>query len=160
MPSLHPSTTTLGPVPRSTNRAILGNRRITGWTCGDNASIKEFFIRLTPDRQSKSGYCWSDTPLNSNKWVTTFKFRISGQVASMNVVNILGRVPLWRRNDLLLYQSKVARIGRRDRQFSRVGRTARIIGRVRRFRRQSGDVQESERLLFASQSSLVRGVPP
>ncbi|KAK8812777.1 hypothetical protein WA538_002511 [Blastocystis sp. DL] len=65
--------------PPFNNYAWSGNRRITGWTCGDNASIKEFFIRLTPDRQSKSGYCWSDTPLNSNKWVTTFKFRISGQ---------------------------------------------------------------------------------
>ena len=144
----------------SANCTILGNRRITGWTCGDNASIKEFFIRLTPDRQSKSGYCWSDTPLNSNKWVTTFKFRISGQVVSMNNDNALGRIPLWRRNDLLLHQSKVARIGCYDPQFSRVGRIARLVGRVRRFRRQSGNIQESERTRFASQSSLVRGVPP
>lgn len=58
----------------------IGNRKIKGWTCGGDASIKEYFVRLTPDRQSKSGFCWNDKPLNSNKWLTTVKFRISGQV--------------------------------------------------------------------------------
>lgn len=60
--------------------SFLGNRKIKGWTCGGDASIKEYFVRLTPDRQSKSGFCWNDKPLNSNKWLTTVKFRISGQV--------------------------------------------------------------------------------
>ncbi|CBK25427.2 uncharacterized protein [Blastocystis hominis] len=61
------------------NYGWAGNRKIKGWTCGGDASIKEYFVRLTPDRQSKSGFCWNDKPLNSNKWLTTVKFRISGQ---------------------------------------------------------------------------------
>lgn len=68
----------------------VGNRRIAGWTCGGDASILEYFIRLTPDRQSKKGYCWNDNAINSNKWVTTMKFRISGQVCFLLMVNGLG----------------------------------------------------------------------
>ncbi|KNB44632.1 hypothetical protein JH06_1924 [Blastocystis sp. subtype 4] len=66
-------------VPPFNNYGWSGNRKIKGWSCGGDANIKEFFIRLTPDRQSKTGYCWNDSPISSNKWVTTVKFRISGQ---------------------------------------------------------------------------------
>ena len=52
--------------------------------------IKEYFIRLTPDRQSKRGYCWSDAAMPSNKWVTTIKFRISGQVQAIPRPNRVG----------------------------------------------------------------------
>ena len=48
--------------------------------------IKEYFIRLTSDRQSKKGYCWSDSAIANDKWVTTVKFRISGQVCDIGVL--------------------------------------------------------------------------
>lgn len=44
--------------------------------------INENFIRLTPDRQSKRGTVWSRASLDNGEWVTTIKFRISGQVCS------------------------------------------------------------------------------
>lgn len=47
--------------------------------------INENFIRLTPDRQSKRGTVWSRASLNNGEWVTTIKFRISGQVCSFSL---------------------------------------------------------------------------
>lgn len=67
--------------PLRTSSYNVGNRKLKGWLCTGDSSIKEYFIRLTPDRQSKQGYCWNDAALNSNKWVTTIKFRISGAVS-------------------------------------------------------------------------------
>lgn len=52
--------------------------------------IKEYFIRLTPDRQSKRGFCWNDAAMASDKWVTTIKFRISGQVQVRTCSNRIG----------------------------------------------------------------------
>lgn len=68
-------------LPLRTSSYNVGNRKLKGWLCTGDSSIKEYFIRLTPDRQSKQGYCWNDAALNSNKWVTTIKFRISGAVS-------------------------------------------------------------------------------
>lgn len=59
---------------------ILGNRVIEGWECGGDAVINEYFVRLTPDRQSKNGFCWSRSGFSDGEMVTTIKFRISGQV--------------------------------------------------------------------------------
>lgn len=67
-------------VVRSFSLWLIGSRKINQWTCGGDATINEFFVRLTPDRQSKSGFCWSKSTLSSGEWVTTIKFRISGQV--------------------------------------------------------------------------------
>ena len=67
-------------VCRSIFDSYSGSRKISQWTCGGDATINEFFVRLTPDRQSKSGFCWSKSTLNAGEWVTTIKFRISGQV--------------------------------------------------------------------------------
>ena len=68
----------------------LGQRTIDGWNCFEDAVINEYFVRLTPDRQSKTGACWSTQTINSDSWVTTIKFRISGQVGSMTETDILG----------------------------------------------------------------------
>ena len=43
-------------------------------------------MRLTPDRQSKSGTLWADSTFNSGEFVTTIKFRISGQVSFLYAV--------------------------------------------------------------------------
>lgn len=50
------------------------------WMCSGDAVINEYFVRLTPDRQSKNGVLWSMNTFNSGEFVTTIKFRISGQV--------------------------------------------------------------------------------
>ena len=64
----------------------IGNRKLKGWLCTGDSNIKEYFIRLTNDRQGKKGYCWNDAAINSNKWVTTIKFRISGSVSVSEAV--------------------------------------------------------------------------
>ena len=57
-----------------------GNRYIANWRSDGDAFINEYFVRLTPDRQSKSGYLWSSETFGDGEFVTTIKFRISGQV--------------------------------------------------------------------------------
>ncbi|KAK8805394.1 hypothetical protein WA158_002050 [Blastocystis sp. Blastoise] len=60
-----------------------GNRFIDNWMVGGDSMIKEYFVRLTPDRQSKMGYAWNKSPLNEDEWVVNLKFRISGQGQSL-----------------------------------------------------------------------------
>ena len=79
-----------------TQLSLLGSRRINGWECYGDAVINEHFIRLTPDRQSKSGACWSNFMLTEGSWVTTIKFRISGQVREYCYNLTLGCLSLWR----------------------------------------------------------------
>ena len=67
-----------------------GNRKIDNWECGGDATINEYFIRLTPDRQSKNGFCSSKTTFTNGEWVTTIKFRISGQVGVLVWINWQG----------------------------------------------------------------------
>lgn len=64
-----------------------GNRKIDNWECGGDATINEYFIRLTPDRQSKNGFCSSKPTFTNGEWVTTIKFRISGQVGVLVWIN-------------------------------------------------------------------------
>lgn len=83
----------------------LGNRYIENWTVGGDSMIKEYFVRLTPDRQSKSGYLWNKVPLTEDEWVVSLKFRISGQVCSnlLRFLSTLGPNSLWRWLHLLLH---------------------------------------------------------
>ena len=60
--------------------SVVGKRTIDNWTAEGDAVINEYFVRLTPDRQSKKGVCWNEATISSKKWVTTIKFRISGSV--------------------------------------------------------------------------------
>ena len=68
----------------------LGNRVVSSWKNSGDAVINESFIRLTPDRQSKSGALWSQSTFNNGEWVTTIKFRISGQVVFYHLTLFLG----------------------------------------------------------------------
>ncbi|KAJ3174816.1 hypothetical protein HK101_010823 [Irineochytrium annulatum] len=36
------------------------------------------YIRLAPDRQSKSGWLWSKVPFTSSSWIIEFEFKVSG----------------------------------------------------------------------------------
>lgn len=56
-------------------------RHIPKWTTGGNGlDLNENFIRLTPDRQSRKGYLWSNTKLEGrDEWSATLRFRVSGQ---------------------------------------------------------------------------------
>ena len=68
----------------------IGNRVVDGWECAGDSVINEYFIRLTPDRQSKNGFCWSRSSFGNGEWVTTIKFRISGQVVFYDLTLFLG----------------------------------------------------------------------
>ena len=74
-------------VDPSLSLRCVGQRTIDGWNCYEDAVINEYFVRLTPDRQSKTGACWSTRSINSDSWVTTIKFRISGQVSCIHSVD-------------------------------------------------------------------------
>ena len=49
------------------------------WIVGNAASVKQHFVRLTPDRQSKRGYLWNKAVLNNDEFSAVVQFRISGQ---------------------------------------------------------------------------------
>ena len=70
--------------------SVVGKRTIDNWTAEGDAVINEYFVRLTPDRQSKSGTLWSRQSLGSGEFVTTVKFRISGQVRVVYAVSWIG----------------------------------------------------------------------
>eukprot|EP00510_Aplanochytrium_minuta_P004788 CAMPEP_0184021024 /NCGR_PEP_ID=MMETSP0954-20121128/9682_1 /TAXON_ID=627963 /ORGANISM="Aplanochytrium sp, Strain PBS07" /LENGTH=437 /DNA_ID=CAMNT_0026302965 /DNA_START=278 /DNA_END=1591 /DNA_ORIENTATION=- len=61
------------------------NKRIVSkkWRSGGETSIKEHFIRLTPDRQSKQGWLFNDDPIEFEDFEILLKFRISGQGKSL-----------------------------------------------------------------------------
>jgi mannose-binding lectin 2 len=59
-----------------------GQRSVQGWNVGGTTEVQKGFIRLTPDRQSKQGYIWSNTNLvqgESKEFSVVLQFRISGQ---------------------------------------------------------------------------------
>eukprot|EP01012_Entosiphon_sulcatum_P039378 TRINITY_DN5181_c0_g2_i2.p1 TRINITY_DN5181_c0_g2~~TRINITY_DN5181_c0_g2_i2.p1 ORF type:complete len:211 (+),score=28.43 TRINITY_DN5181_c0_g2_i2:27-635(+) len=56
-----------------------GRRYVPNWRVGGDASVKKNFIRLTPDRQSKRGFVWSESTIQSSELSLVLKFRISGQ---------------------------------------------------------------------------------
>jgi len=56
-----------------------GKRTIKGWNVEGSAEINKGFVRITPDRQSKQGYMWSQTPIGAEEFTVIFQFRISGQ---------------------------------------------------------------------------------
>ena len=58
-----------------------GKRTVPNWNVGGDAVINEGFVRLTTDRQSKSGFMWCGTPLSGPEFSMTMQFRISGQGA-------------------------------------------------------------------------------
>ena len=61
-----------------------GKRTISSsWTYGGDTAVQKYFVRLTPDRQSKNGYVFSQAPLGVNDFSTTFRFRLSGQAKSL-----------------------------------------------------------------------------
>ena len=57
-----------------------GERMVQNWRSMDTTVIKEHFIRLTPDRQSKVGKLWATKELSpGNAWSAMLRFRVSGQ---------------------------------------------------------------------------------
>jgi hypothetical protein len=60
-----------------------GLRVVPSWSHGGSAVVNEHFVRLTPDRQSKSGWLWSSTPMLADAWSATLRFRVSGQGKSL-----------------------------------------------------------------------------
>lgn len=58
---------------------VQGMRSMPYWRYGGVAALNEHFLRLTPDRQGKSGYVQSTQANTADAWSSTFKFRVSGQ---------------------------------------------------------------------------------
>lgn len=56
-----------------------GDRELSNYAYGGNSAAFKHFVRLTPDRQSKSGWTWSRTALGLDELSLVWKFRISGQ---------------------------------------------------------------------------------
>lgn len=50
------------------------------WRIGGDATLQENFLRLTPDRQSKSGFIYSNTGFDGHVFTASLRFRVSGQV--------------------------------------------------------------------------------
>lgn len=50
-----------------------------GWKSHGTTDVKQNFVRLTPDRQSKKGALWSGQQLGVPSMSSILKFRISGQ---------------------------------------------------------------------------------
>jgi len=53
-------------------------RVIPGWAVGGHATVRETFLRLVPDRQSKTGWAWCSAPVRTPRWSATVRFRVSG----------------------------------------------------------------------------------
>jgi mannose-binding lectin 2 len=51
----------------------------TNWDFGGSTTVNRHFVRLTPDRQSKKGFIWSNKAIEKKEWSLVFTFRISGQ---------------------------------------------------------------------------------
>lgn len=57
-----------------------GKRELgSSWSYGNAAEVKQHFVRLTPDRQSKNGYVWNSEKIAGSQFSSIVAFRISGQ---------------------------------------------------------------------------------
>jgi lectin, mannose-binding 2 len=56
-----------------------GARSVEHWTSAGSTEPRKHFVRLTPDRQSKSGTLWNSAALTLDGFSITLRFRISGQ---------------------------------------------------------------------------------
>eukprot|EP01006_Ploeotia_vitrea_P029875 TRINITY_DN62325_c0_g1_i1.p1 TRINITY_DN62325_c0_g1~~TRINITY_DN62325_c0_g1_i1.p1 ORF type:complete len:422 (+),score=31.84 TRINITY_DN62325_c0_g1_i1:119-1384(+) len=57
-----------------------GHREIPNWTTAGDAQVLQHFARLTPDRQSKRGFLWSNPEASlPAEFSIVLKFRLSGQ---------------------------------------------------------------------------------
>lgn len=57
-----------------------GQRKIDSWKYGGTAELKQYFLRLTHDRQNKRGYVWNQNSLgHAEAWSSIVRMRVSGQ---------------------------------------------------------------------------------
>jgi hypothetical protein len=56
-----------------------GGKALEGWAVGGSAKVFNTFIRLTPDKPSKTGWIFNTSPAESGDWTAIFRFRISGK---------------------------------------------------------------------------------
>lgn len=61
-----------------------GRRRVSSnWRVGNAAVVNQNFLRLTPDRPSRTGYAWSSVGNTQDEWSATIRFRVSGSSRQM-----------------------------------------------------------------------------
>jgi mannose-binding lectin 2 len=63
---------------------VTGTKRITGWVHGGSTQIKQNFIRLTPDKPSKTGWMFNTAAAPKEDFTLLLRFRISGASESLS----------------------------------------------------------------------------
>ena len=53
-------------------------RTIVDWNAGAGAFVNTSFVRLTPAKQSRTGYLWNTQPVSMSDWQATVEFSVSG----------------------------------------------------------------------------------
>ena len=53
-------------------------RTIVDWNAGAGAFVNTSFVRLTPAKQSRTGYLWNTQPVSMSDWQATVEFTVSG----------------------------------------------------------------------------------
>ena len=61
-----------------------GSRILQGWAHGGSVQIKNNFVRLTPDKPSKTGWIFNTPKAPSDNWTALLRFRISGRAELMS----------------------------------------------------------------------------
>ena len=56
-----------------------GDKAIDGWSVGGAAKVLTNFIRLTPDKASKTGWVFNSNPTTLTDWTALIRFRVSGR---------------------------------------------------------------------------------
>eukprot|EP01099_Mayorella_cantabrigiensis_P006219 TRINITY_DN5142_c0_g1_i2.p1 TRINITY_DN5142_c0_g1~~TRINITY_DN5142_c0_g1_i2.p1 ORF type:complete len:403 (-),score=89.70 TRINITY_DN5142_c0_g1_i2:224-1432(-) len=65
--------------PLSVHHSFEGPFVVPNWLLQGSAYFRENYVRLTPDRQSRTGALWNAAPVRLQSWEATIGFRIHGQ---------------------------------------------------------------------------------
>ena len=53
-------------------------RTIVDWNAGAGAFVNTSYVRLTPAKQSRTGYLWNTQPVSMSDWQATIEFAVGG----------------------------------------------------------------------------------
>ena len=51
---------------------------IPNWSVGAGAFVNTTFVRLTPAKQSRTGFLWNQFPVTMSDWQATVEFSVTG----------------------------------------------------------------------------------
>lgn len=67
------------PAPRHSFSAPFSSRLVPHWELGAGATAETEFIRLTPARQSRTGYAWNSVEVEMSDWEVLIEFSVKGK---------------------------------------------------------------------------------